>query len=127
MPPRSPLPSPEKKITASSLNNVTAFTKEIYEQVKKIPSGRVATYGQIAFLAGRPGASRAVGWALHHNPEPGVIPCHRVVFKDGRVTDGFAFGGPEAQRMLLEMEGVEFEPDGRIDMTRYSYTLEGTI
>ena len=103
---------------------MTEFTREIYEQVKKIPAGRVACYGQIAFLAGRPGASRAVGYALHHNPEPGVIPCHRVVFKDGSVTDGFAFGGPEVQRALLEREGILFGPDGRIDMKKYMYDPE---
>lgn len=100
---------------------MTDFTKEIYNQVRKIPAGNVATYGQIAFLSGKPGASRAVGFALHHNPEPGVIPCHRVVFKDGSVTQGFAFGGPEVQKMMLEQEGVTFTPDGKVDMKKHLY------
>ena len=87
---------------------MTEFTKKIYEAVARIPEGKVASYGQIAIIAGRPGAGRYVGQALHHNPQPGIIPCHRVVFKDGRLTDGFAFGGPEVQRQLLEEEGVIF-------------------
>lgn len=96
----------------------SAFTLRIYEVVKQIPKGRVASYGQIAMLAGNPRGARGVGFALHHNPEPGVIPCHRVVFKDGSVCTGFAFGGPEVQRAMLAAEGVPFLPDGRVDMAR---------
>lgn len=96
----------------------TAFTLRIYETVKRIPRGKVASYGQIAMLAGNPRGARGVGFALHHNPEPGVIPCHRVVFKDGSVCTGFAFGGPQVQRALLAAEGVPFLPDGRVDMAR---------
>lgn len=96
----------------------SAFTLRIYEIVKQIPKGKVASYGQIAMLAGNPRAARGVGFALHHNPEPGVIPCHRVVFKDGSVCTGFAFGGPEIQRAMLAAEEVPFLPDGRVDMAR---------
>ena len=96
----------------------SAFTLRIYEIVKQIPKGKVASYGQIAMLAGNPRGARGVGFALHHNPEPGVIPCHRVVFKDGSVCTGFAFGGPEIQRAMLTVEGVPFLPDGRVDMAR---------
>ncbi len=96
----------------------TAFTLRIYETVKQIPKGRVASYGQVAVLAGNPRGARGVGFALHRNPEPGVIPCHRVVFKDGSVCAGFAFGGPEVQRAMLVAEGVPFLPDGRVDMAR---------
>ncbi len=96
----------------------TAFTLRIYETVKQIPKGKVASYGQIAMLAGNPRGARGVGFALHRNPEPGVIPCHRVVFKDGSLCAGFAFGGPEVQRALLAAEGVPFLPDGRVDMAR---------
>ena len=94
------------------------YNKMIYEAVKRIPPGKVTNYGFIALIAGRPRAARAVGFALHHNPEPGVIPCHRVVFKDGSLSPGFAFGGPGIQRRLLEDEGVVFLPDGRVDMAR---------
>ncbi len=94
------------------------FTKRVYEVVRQIPRGRVASYGQVAALAGNPRGARGVGFALHRNPEPGIIPCHRVVFKNGSVCTGFAFGGPEAQRALLAAEGVPFLPDGRVDMAR---------
>ena len=91
----------------------------IYDVVRKIPRGCVATYGQIATLAGNPRWSRVVGYALHVNPEPGKIPCHRVVTKDGCLSNAFAFGGENMQRLLLSEEGVEFLEDGRIDMKKY--------
>ena len=94
--------------------------EKIYEIVKSIPAGRVATYGQVALLAGNPRWARVVGYALHMNPEPGVIPCHRVVNRRGEVAPGFAFGGEDIQRQLLEAEGVVFESDGRIDLEKYS-------
>ena len=97
------------------------FAKRVYETVKQIPRGKVATYGQIASLAGNPRGARGVGFALHHNPQPGIIPCHRVVFRDGSVCTGFAFGGPEVQRRLLEEEGVEFLPDGKVNLARCSW------
>lgn len=92
----------------------------IYEKVKLIPEGRVATYGQIAALAGNPRWSRVVGYALHVNPEPGVIPCHRVVDRNGRLSPAFAFGGINMQEKLLEKEGVEVE-DGRVDLKKYRW------
>ena len=91
----------------------------IYEVVLKIPKGRVATYGQVAMLAGNPRWARVVGYALHNNPAPGKIPCHRVVNREGRVAAAFAFGGGETQRELLEKEGVIFEADGHIDLLKY--------
>ncbi len=94
------------------------FTRAVYENVKSIPLGYVANYGVIAFLSGNPRGARAVGYALHRNPEPGVIPCHRVVFKDGSLSSAFAFGGDNEQRRLLESEGVPFLPDGRVDMSK---------
>lgn len=98
---------------------MTAFTKRIYEVVKTIPSGKVASYGLVAMLAGNPRGARGVGFALHHNPSPGVIPCHRVVFRDGALPGAFAFGGPDVQKKLLCGEGVEFTPDGHVDMRRF--------
>ena len=94
--------------------------EKIYEVVKNIPKGKVATYGQVALLAGNPRWARVVGYALHVNPEPGIIPCHRVVNREGRVAPGFAFGGEGVQRQLLESEGIVFEQDGRIDLEKYS-------
>ena len=98
---------------------MNTFVK-IYEVVKSIPDGKVATYGQVALLAGNPRWARVVGYALHVNPEPGIIPCHRVVNREGRVAPGFAFGGEGVQRQLLESEGIVFETDGRIDLEKYS-------
>lgn len=91
----------------------------VYAFVKEIPKGRVATYGQIAAHLGNRNLSRAVGNALHHNPNPKEIPCHRVVNAKGEVSQAFAFGGAAAQRQLLEQEGIVFEPDGKIDLKKY--------
>ncbi|MBQ3114774.1 MAG: MGMT family protein [Clostridia bacterium] len=93
--------------------------EKIYEVVKNIPKGKVATYGQVALLAGNPRWARVVGYALHVNPDASSIPCHRVVNREGKVAPAFAFGGREVQRQLLEAEGIVFEPDGRIDLEKY--------
>ena len=90
--------------------------EKIYEQVRKIPKGRVATYGQIALLAGNPRLSRVVGYALHANPDPDTIPCHRVVTKNGKLSPAFAFGGSDIQRQLLLSEGVTFIDSDTVDM-----------
>lgn len=100
------------------------FFETVYAVTKQIPLGRVATYGQIARLAGNPRMARQVGWALHGNPEPGVVPCHRVINRGGELCKGFAFGGLDAQRLLLEAEGIEFLPDGRVDLERYRWDAE---
>ena len=96
------------------------FTR-IYDMVRQIPRGFVTTYGQIALLIGNPRMSRVVGYALHVNPEPGVIPCHRVVNRSGRLSSAFAFGGDNQQRILLEEEGVAFLEDGRVDMKKHMW------
>lgn len=101
--------------------NMNTFHK-IYEQVKKIPEGKVATYGQIALMAGNPRWSRVVGYALHSNPEPGVIPCHRVVNKDGKLSKAFAFGGENVQRDILVSEGVIFIDENTVDLKNCRYT-----
>ena len=93
--------------------------ERIYEVVKQIPKGRVASYGQVAALAGNPRLSRVVGYALHANPDPARIPCYRVVTKDGRLSPAFAFGGENRQRELLEAEGVGFDENGKVDMKKY--------
>lgn len=99
---------------------MTTFDR-IYEVVRQIPKGCVTTYGQVAFLAGNPRWSRVVGYALHRNPAPGVIPCHRVVNREGRLAPAFAFGGMDVQRELLEQEGVTFRPDGTIDLRQFGW------
>lgn len=100
--------------------------EKIYEVVKRIPKGKVASYGTVAAIAGNPRWSRVVGYALHTNPEPTVIPCHRVVTRNGEVSKAFAFGGDNMQRLLLSEEGIEFLPDGRIDMKKYGWSGFGT-
>ena len=96
------------------------FYERVYEAVCRIPRGRVATYGQIALMAGSPRASRIGGGALHRNPRPGEIPCHRVVNREGRLAPDFAFGGTDAQAALLRMEGVEVV-DGYVDLAKYRW------
>lgn len=98
--------------------------EKIYEVVKRIPEGKVASYGQIAAAAGNPRWSQVVGYALHVNPEPMVIPCHRVVKKNGRVAEGFAFGGENVQRDLLMSEGVAFLDDKTVDMEKSMCCME---
>jgi len=93
-------------------------SKRIYEAVKRIPCGRVATYAQVAEMAGDRKMARAVGNALHRNPEPGIVPCFRVVNSKGQLSGEFAFGGLGAQARLLEAEGVEVI-DGKVDLKKY--------
>ena len=93
-------------------------SKKIYEAVKKIPKGRVATYGQIAELAGDKKMARAVGNALHKNPDPEGIPCFRVVNAKGELSGEFAFGGAGDQAKLLLEEGIELV-DGKVDLNKY--------
>ena len=101
------------------------FSNRVFAVVKRIPRGRVATYGQVGKLIGAPRSARYVGYALRANPEPGTdpdsIPCHRVVFKDGSMATGFAFGGPDEQRKMLEAEGIGFDEEGRVDMAAFQW------
>jgi methylated-DNA-protein-cysteine methyltransferase-like protein len=94
----------------------------IYEQIARIPRGRVCTYGQIAKLVGNPRLSRVVGYALKAAPD--TLPCQRVVTKDGVLSDAFTPMGRETHRMLLEMEGVTFTPDGRVEIEKYFWAGE---
>lgn len=89
----------------------------IYIVVKKIPQGKVMTYKQVSLLA-NVATPRVVGFALHVNKDPQNIPCHRVVFADGSLTRGYAFGGEEVQRQRLKDEGVTFTPKGKVDMEK---------
>ena len=114
------VPDPDiRRMIAESYDIVTdSPSKRIYEAVKKIPKGCVATYSQVAKMAGNEKMARAVGNALHHNPDPGVIPCHRVVDAKGHLAGAFAFGGEKVQQELLEKEGVTVE-DGKVDLNKY--------
>ena len=94
--------------------------EKIYAVVRRIPRGKVMSYGSVAAAAGNPRMARVVGYALHRNPLPGIIPCHRVLMRDGSTTPAFAFGGEDVQRALLENEGVSFLPDGRADMKKHA-------
>lgn len=98
-----------------------SFYDLVYEKVLEIPCGKVATYGQIASMCGSPRASRAVGYALHFNPMPGIIPCHRVVNRFGKLAPAFAFGGQERQKQLLEQEGVEVSLDFTVNLSLYQW------
>lgn len=93
--------------------------EKFYDIVKSIPKGRVASYGFVAKTAGYPKCSRQVGWALHQNPSPQSIPCHRVVTKGGKLSAAFAFGGENIQAKLLENEGVEVK-NGMVNMKKFS-------
>ena len=108
-----------KKMIKESSDIITdSPTKRIYEAVKQIPKGHVATYGQVAAMAGNPKMSRAVGNALHKNPDPENIPCFRVVNAKGELAEAFAFGGEGKQAKLLEEDGVVVV-DGKVDLDVY--------
>ncbi|MCR5546289.1 MAG: methylated-DNA--[protein]-cysteine S-methyltransferase [Lachnospiraceae bacterium] len=96
---------------------------KIYEAVKMIPKGKVATYADVAEMAGDRKMARAVGNALHKNPDPDNIPCFRVVNSKGELAGEFAFGGAGAQAKLLEAEGVEVT-DGKVNLKKYRMELE---
>ncbi|MDD6293528.1 MAG: methylated-DNA--[protein]-cysteine S-methyltransferase [Lachnospiraceae bacterium] len=108
-----------KKMIEESYRIITdSPTKRIYEAVKKIPKGKVATYGQIAKMAGNERMSRAVGNALHKNPEPDKIPCYKVVNSKGELASEFVFGGRDVQAKLLEADGIEVV-NNKVDLNKY--------
>jgi len=91
--------------------------ERIYDVIAHIPPGQVATYGQVAFLAGIPRGARMAGQALSHVPEGYDLPCHRVVNSQGRLAPGY-----DRQKALLRQEGITFSADGRVDMKRHLWT-----
>ncbi len=103
------------------------FFDKVYIVVKQIPAGKVATYGQIACAIGSPRAARQVGYALHVNPQPFIIPCHRVVNRFGRLAPAFAFGGEDVQAALLKEEGVEVEENFQVNLSVYQYQGDFTV
>ena len=113
-----------RRMIAESYDLVTdSPTRRIYEAVKKIPRGKVATYGQVAEMAGEKKMARAVGNVLHKNPEPDVIPCYRVVNARGELSGEFAFGGAGRQAELLRKDGIVVE-NGRVDLEKYGMRVE---
>ena len=112
-----------KRMIALSYDLITdSPTRKIYEAVRKIPKGRVATYAQVAELAGNKRMSRAVGNALHRNPDPVNIPCFRVVNSKGELSGNFAFGEGVQERLLTE-DGVEVR-DGKVDLSVYGIDVD---
>lgn len=92
------------------------FADRVYEIVARIPAGRATTYGAIARALGHPRGAREVGWALNSVPEGSLLPCHRVVDREGRLSGGWAFGHPEIMAGRLEDEGIPFLEQYRVDL-----------
>lgn len=99
-----------------TLHDKTAYER-IYDIVRNIPEGKVMTYGQVAIQAGV-ATPRVVGFAMHSNTTPDSIPCHRVIFSDGSLTPGYAFGGKDEQMKKLYKEGVFFTSQGQVDLEK---------
>ena len=100
----------------------TPFTRAVHRAVRRIPAGKVLSYGDVAVLAGRPGAARGVGSVLRELPEGSDVPWWRVVASSGDISLPHMAG--QLQRMLLRQEGVTFRSGGRIDMKRYRWQPE---
>ena len=105
----------------SCMKNKNSF-EWVYEIVKQIPKGKVMTYKSVSIMA-NVATPRIVGFALHVNPDSKNIPCHRVIFSDGSLSKGFAFGGEEAQKQLLEKEGICFTKQGKVILEKYLHPL----
>jgi O-6-methylguanine DNA methyltransferase len=101
---------------------MTDFALEVYDAIKKIPDGKVLSYGHLAELAGRPNAARAVGNILHKNPWPKDVPCYKIVHSDGSLAPAFAFGGINRQRELLIADGI-MVINNKIDMSQFEWDM----
>ncbi|MEJ2736497.1 MAG: MGMT family protein [Anaerolineae bacterium] len=98
-----------------------SFFAQVYEVVRRIPSGKVATYGQVARLLGKPRAARTVGWALHSLPEGSDVPWQRVINAKGTISLDARGPGGAIQRVLLEAEGIVFDEQGRVDLQAHGW------
>lgn len=94
----------------------------VFKLLRTVPEGKVVSYGQLAEAAGIRSA-RAIGRILHHNPDEGLNPCHRVVFADGALSPAFAFGGTSEHRARLEAEGVVFS-GSKVDLEHCRYYFQ---
>lgn len=104
--------------------SVSPLYRKIWNTVQRVPYGRVATYGQIAALAGHPRHARLVGYALHRLPEKSKVPWHRVINAKGEISlraPSIVSGEEVFQRWLLEREGVDFDLAGRVDLKRFGW------
>lgn len=99
-----------------------SFFQQVYDLVQRVPAGYVTTYGEVA-RALHTRDARRIGQALHANPDGSKTPCHRVVFSDGRLAPGYAFGGPNEQMRKLQLEEVTFLDDGRVDLRNHIFTF----
>ncbi len=106
----------------SASDDESGFNALVYAVVRRVPHGKVTTYGAIAAHLGDPRKAREVGWALNVKPKDEPAPAHRVVNREGKLSGGWAFGSPDIQRGLLEAEGVTFLPDGRVDLSLHLWT-----
>ena len=99
----------------------SALYSRIYDVVCRVPKGKVATYGQVARLAGLPNGARQVGYALHRLPEQSDVPWHRVINRLGRISLNPLYSAGDLQRALLEAEGIVFDINGSIDLMKYGW------
>lgn len=90
---------------------------KVYDLVAKVPKGKVTTYGALSKLVGVD--PRVIGFALHQNKDPKNIPCHRVINSKGMISSGYAFGGPNIQKQMLETEGIVFDKKGKVDLKSF--------
>jgi len=96
------------------------YFEQVYNILKTVPNGKVTTYGDIARALGNPHKSQIVGYALHVNPDPEHIPCYKVLNRFGALSDSFAFGGKEVQKLMLNNDGIEVV-DYKVDLEKYGY------
>lgn len=95
--------------------------EKVYKVVAKIPKGKITTYGSISKIIGVD--PRVIGYALHANKDSKNVPCHRVINSKGKISDGYAFGGPGIQRKMLEKEGVKFDKDDMVNLEEFEYSI----
>jgi methylated-DNA-protein-cysteine methyltransferase-like protein len=111
-------------VLVTDANRRHSFYDEVYDVVRRVPPGRVTTYGHVAALCGKPRAARTVGWALHALPEDTDVPWQRVINRRGGISIGKIGLPPALQRALLEAEKVRFRIDGTVDLERYGWKVD---